>query len=69
MAQMRTEIEVSFLQLPILILTLIGIWSAKREKILIFSIASTVIYFWVAYRAAHAISRYSFPPETTSIKW
>jgi len=48
-------------QFPILILTMVGIWFARREKILIFSIVSTVIYFWVVYGATHAISRYSFP--------
>ena len=49
------------LQFPLLALSIFGIWVAKKQGILIFPVLSTVCYFWLAYSATHAISRYSFP--------
>lgn len=49
------------LQFPLLGLSILGIWLARKKQILIFPILSTVCYFWMAYAATHAISRYSFP--------
>ena len=49
------------LQFPLLAVAIIGIWVARKKGILILPVLSTVCYFWMAYGATHAISRYSFP--------
>jgi len=51
----------ALLQFPLLIITISGIWWAKKRKFLISPILLIVIYFWITYGAIHAISRYSFP--------
>ena len=51
----------ALLQFPILLLSVFGIWWSKKRKILILPIILTICYFWLAYGATHAISRYSFP--------
>lgn len=51
----------AILQFPLLLLSIIGIWLARKKRLLIFPILLTVCYFWMAYGATHAISRYSFP--------
>ena len=49
------------LQFPLLLLSILGIWWAKKQEYLIFPILIVICYFWLAYSATHAISRYSFP--------
>ena len=48
-------------QFPLLALSILGIWLARKQRLLTSPILLTVCYFWMAYGATHAISRYSFP--------
>jgi hypothetical protein len=48
-------------QFPLLLLTILGLWRIRRDNILVAPLLIILFYFWFAYSAIHAISRYSFP--------
>ncbi|HDH04473.1 MAG TPA: hypothetical protein ENH01_01990 [Nitrospirae bacterium] len=60
----RTSIVNAFVQIPLLALSISGIWWARKRRYLIFPILVTICFFWLAYGATHAIARYSLPVIT-----
>jgi len=56
-----TRIVNALLQFPLLILSILGICWAKKQKYLIFPNLIIICYFWLVYGAVNALSKYSFP--------